>query len=254
MVRSFFVAIAFILFAISTPTSAAEIKVLTAGAYKSVLMDLLPAFEKATGHTVKVDNDTAGALVKRSTGGESFDVVVLTPGALAEPAMKEKVAADKPVALARVGVGVAVKDGAPKPDISTTESFKAALTKARAVAMIDPAAGGSSGIYLMKLFEQWGIADAIKAKAVLVPGGIVATRLVTGEADIAIHQISEILIVKGAMLVGPLPADIQNYTNYAGAVSANSTQAEAAKLLLKALSSEDAVKVIKDKGMTPPGV
>jgi molybdate transport system substrate-binding protein len=233
------------------PAGAAEIKVLTAGAFKPVVVELVPAFEKATGHKVTVDNDTAGALMKRVEGGEAFDLLVLTPGGLTELSKKGKVASE-PVTLAKVGIGVAVKQGAPKPDISTTEAFKQELLKARKVAMIDPAAGGSSGIYLAKLFEQWGIWEQIKAKAVLVPGGLVATRVVSGEADIAIHQISEILAVKEAVLVGPIPAEIQNYTVYAGSVSASSKEAEAAKAFLKALSGPEAAEVLKSKGMLAP--
>jgi molybdate transport system substrate-binding protein len=233
------------------PATAAEIKVLTAGAFKPVVVELVPSFEKATGHKVVLDNDTAGALMKRVEGGEAFDVLATAPGGLTELAKKGKVANEPPVVLAKVGIGVAVKQGAPKPDISTTEAFKQELLKARKVAMIDPASGGSSGIYLAKLFDQWGIGDAIKAKAVLVPGGLVATRVVSGEADIAIHQISEILAVKDAVLVGPIPADIHNYTVYAGGVSATSKETEAAKAFLKALSSPEAANIVKAKGMEP---
>lgn len=196
-----------------------EIKVLTAGAFKSVVTALVPEFEKQTGHKVTVENDTAGALTKRISGGEGFDLVVLTPAALAELMKAGKVVEGSTKLLARVAIGVAVKKGAAEPDISTVAAFQNALLAARAVAYIDPAAGGSSGIYLTKLFEKMGIADRIKAKAVLVPGGLVAQRLVNDEADIAIHQISEILTVPGATLVGPIPAEIQNYTVYAGGVS-----------------------------------
>ena len=156
------------------------------------------------------------------------------------------------VELARVAIGVAVKDGAPKPDISSVEKFRAALTAARKIAYIDPASGGSSGIYLAGLFDKWGVADAIKAKAVLVPGGLVAEKLVSGEADLALHQISEILAVRGATLVGPLPAEIQNYTVYAGGLSATTKQADAARKLLAALAGDGAQAVLKDKGMEAP--
>ncbi|NVO16203.1 MAG: substrate-binding domain-containing protein [Rhodoplanes sp.] len=235
------------------PAHAADIKVLTTGAYKSVVQEMVAPFEKATGHKVEVVNDTAGAVVKRVAGGETFDVLVLTPGGFTELAKSGRVVADTPVGLAKVGIGVAVKQGAAKPDISTADAFKRALLNARAVAMIDPAAGGSSGIYLMKLFERWGIADAVKAKAVLVPGGLVATRVVSGEADLAIHQISEIIAVKDAVLVGPLPADIQNFTVYAGGVSATSKAPDAARAFLKVLSGPEAARVLAAKGMEPAG-
>lgn len=125
------------------------------------------------------------------------------------------------------------------------------MLAARAVAYIDPAAGGSSGVYLSQLFEKMGIAPQIKAKAVLVPGGLVAQRLVTGEADIALHQISEILAVPGAALVGPIPAQIQNYTVYAGGIGTAARDADAAKAFLALLGSAEARAVLQGKGMEP---
>lgn len=232
--------------------SAAEIKVLTAGAFKPVVTALVPEFEKQTGHKVTVENDTAGALTKRISGGEAFDLVILTPAALAELTRSGKVAEGSTKPLARVAIGVAVKKGAVAPDISTVAAFQSALLAARAVAYIDPAAGGSSGIYLTQLFEKMGIADRIKPKAVLVPGGLVAQRLVNDQADIAIHQISEILAVPGATLVGPIPAEIQNYTVYAGGVSATARDAAAARALLDTLSGTAARELLKVKGMESP--
>lgn len=232
--------------------SAAEIKVLTAGAFKPVVSAIAADFEKQTGHKLVIDNDTAGALLKRINGGEAFDLVVLTPGAL-EPLAKEgKVAGGSVQRLAKVAIGVAVKRGAPLPDISTVDAFKNALLAARAVAYIDPAAGGSSGIYLAQWFEKAGIADRIKPKAVLVPGGLVAQRLVNDQADLAIHQISEILAVPGAQLVGPIPAEIQNYTVYAGAISGAARDVEAARALLAALASAKTREVMREKGMEGP--
>ncbi len=229
--------------------SAAEIKVLTAGAFKPVITAILPEFEKQTGHKVTVENDTAGALAKRISGGEAFDLVVLTPGALAELTKTGKVVEGSTQSLARVAIGVAVKKGAALPDISTVAAFQSALLAARAVAYIDPAAGGSSGIYLTQLFEKMGIADRIKAKAVLVPGGLVAQRVVNDQADIAIHQISEILAVPGATLVGPIPAEIQNYTVYAGGLSAGARDAVAARALLESLAGSGAISVMRSLGL-----
>ena len=229
--------------------SAADIKVLTAGAFKPVVTAVVADFETQTGHKVVVENDTAGALLKRIGGGEAFDLVVLTPGALVELTQAGKIATGSTSKLARVAIGVAVKRGAALPDISTVAAFQSALLAARAVAYIDPAAGGSSGIYLANLFEKMGIADRIKPKAVLVPGGLVAQRLVTDQADIAIHQISEILAVPGAVLVGPIPAEIQNYTVYAGGLSATAKQADAARALLAALKSDSARDIMKAKGL-----
>ena len=233
------------------PASAAEIKVLSAGAFKPVVAALAPDFEKQTGHKVTIDNDTAGGLARRITGGEAFDLVVIPPGGV-EPLVKAgKVVDGSAVRLARVAIGVAVKKGAPAPDIGSVAAFQEALLKARAVAYIDPAAGGSSGIYLSELFVKLGIADRIKPKAVLVPGGLVAERLVNDQADIALHQISEILAVPGATLVGPIPREIQNYTVYAGALGTGARDTAAARALLAALRGPGAEAILKDKGMEP---
>jgi molybdate transport system substrate-binding protein len=235
----------------STSPSAAELRILTAGAYKQVAVALAPAFEQRTGHKLIIDNGTAGQLAQRINGGEAFDVAVITPAALKELAAGGKLNAESVVNVARVGIGVAVKAGAPAPDISTSAAFQRAVAAARAVAYSDPAAGGSSGIYLAALFEKMGIAGLVRAKAVLVPGGLVAQRLVSGEADLAIHQISEILPVSGVTLVGPLPDDIQNFTVYAAAASAKPTDAKAAADFLALLRSPEALAVLKAKGMEP---
>lgn len=232
---------------------AADIKVLTAGAFKPVVLAVAAEFERSSGHKLIIDNDTAGGLQRRISAGETFDVAVLTPAAVKDLIDKGKIAAGTASDLARTAVGVAVKDGETRPDIATVAGFKAALLAARKVAYIDPAAGGSSGIYFAKLLETMGIAEEIKAKAVLVPGGLVAQRLVTGEADLAIHQISEILAVPGARLVGPLPAEIQNYTTYTGGLGAASPQPEGARALLAFLRSEAAMRVLTAKGMEAAG-
>jgi molybdate transport system substrate-binding protein len=247
--------LAMVLIAAGAPRSAAaaEIKVLTAGAFKQVLLALVPDFEKQTGHKVTVDNDTVGALTKRIDGGEAFDLAVLTPAAVNELSNKGKFVAGSRTNLARVGVGVVVKDGTPKPDIGSVEAFKRALLAAKSVAYIDPAAGGSSGIYVAGLLDKLGIAAEVKHKAKLIPGGAVAEHVARGEAELGIHQISEILPVKGVTLVGPLPAEIQNYTVYAAGIGANAKEADAAKALLKALSGPAAADVLKSRGMEPAG-
>ena len=238
--------------ALTLSANAAEIKVLTAGAYKPVVTALAPEFEQRTGHKLVVDNDTAGALARRIGNGEAFDVVVLPTGGLEQLTKSGKVVAGSTSQLARVAIGVAVKRGAPMPDIGSVAAFKQTLLDARAVAYIDPVAGGSSGIYLSQLFEKMGIAAQIKSKAVLVPGGLVAQRVVNGEADLALHQISEILAVPGATLVGPIPAEIQNYTVYAGGVGAAARDVAAAQALLTLLGSANAQSVLKEKGMEAP--
>ena len=233
--------------------AAAEIKVLTAGAFKQVLLALVPEFERETGNKVTVENATVGALTKRIDGGETFDLAVLTPAAVNDLASKGKFVAGSRVNLARVGVGAVVKEGAPKPDIGSVEAFKRALLAAKSVAYIDPAAGGSSGIYVAGLLDKLGIGAEVKAKAKLIPGGAVAEHIAKGEAELGIHQISEILPVKGVTLVGPLPAEIQNYTVYAAGLGANAKAIEAAKALLKTLSGPAAAAVLKARGMEPAG-
>ena len=247
--------LALVLVAAGAPRAgaAAEIKVLTAGAFKQVVLALVPDFERQTGNKVVVDNDTAGALTKRIEGGEAFDLAVLTPAALSSLTSKGKLVAGSQVSLARVGVGVVVKEGAPKPDISSVGAFKRALIAAKSVAYIDPAAGGSSGIYVAGLLDKLGLAAEVNTKAKLIAGGAVAEHIANGEAELGIHQISEILPVKGITLVGPLPAEIQNYTIYAAALGANAKEGEAAKALLKALSGPAAANVLKAKGMEPAG-
>ena len=234
-----------------TQADAAEVKVLTAGAMKQVVLALQPEFEKQ-GHKLIVDNDTAGALQKRIEGGEAFDVAVITPAALDQLAGKGKIAPGTKVELARVAIGVMVRPGAKIPDISTVDAFRQALLDAKSVAYIDPASGGSSGIYLDKLFEKMGVADAVRAKARLKRGGYVADLLVSGDAELGIHQISEIVPVKSVTLVGPLPVEIQNYTVYAGALSAATKDAAAARAFLDLLAGPAAAAIFREKGMDRP--
>jgi len=227
-------------------------KVISGGAFKQVLNDLVGAFEKESGEKVEVTYRTVGQHLKLIAGGEEkFDVAVLTPEAIENLAKEGKVVPGSRADLAKTGVGVVVKAGTPLPDISTVEAFKRALLAAKSVAYIDPAAGGSSGIYVGKLLERLGIAKEVNAKAVLVHGGEVATHVVDGEAEIGIHQISEILAVKGAVLVGPLPAAIQNFTVYSAGVSSTAANAAAAKGLVRFLVGSHALPIIKSKGMEP---
>lgn len=237
--------------ALALPGQADTITVLTTGAFKQAVVALVPAFETRTGHRVEVRNDTAGALARRIAGGEAFDVVVLTPSGLQPFAADGTVVLTSVTPLARVAIGVAVKAGAPQPAIGTVEEFRQALLQAGRVAYIDPASGGSSGLYLDGLLQRLGIADAVRARAVLVKGGLVAEKLVSGEADLAVHQISEILPVEGATLVGPIPEAVQNYTTYAGAVAAKTAHGEAARAFLATLAGPEAAALLRSKGMAP---
>jgi molybdate transport system substrate-binding protein len=236
----------------ASAAGAAEIKVLHGGAFTQVLQAIVPDFEKSTGHKIVTQRDTVGALTKLIEGGAAFDMVVLTPEAVEALVKKGKIVAGSRANLAQVGVGVVVKEGAPRPDISTVDAFKKTLLAAKSVAYIDPQAGGSSGIYVAGLLDKLGIAAEIKPKAVLIHGGAVAEHVANGEAEIGIHQISEILPVKGITLVGPLPKDIQNYTIYAAGIGAGARDAEAAQAFIKSFSGVKAIAVMKDKGMSPP--
>ena len=240
--------------AASSAANAADITVVSGGAFKQVLNALIAQYEKESGNKVAATYQTVGqhlALIR--DGQEQFDVAILTPEAIDGLAKEGKVVPGTRADLAKVGVGVVVKAGAPLPDIGTDEAFKRALLAAKSVAYIDPKAGGSSGIYVDKLLERLGIADQIHAKAVLVPGGAVADKVATGEAEIGVHQISEILPVAGVTLVGPLPADIQNFTVYAAGVGAAAKDAAAAKGFVQFLTGPHALPIIKAKGMEPAG-
>ena len=233
----------------SGATQAEPLKVLTAGAFKEVLLAVIPAFE-ASGLQLQWQNDTVGNLVKRIEGGERFDVVIASPSALRTLENSGKISGGT-TNLASVGVGVAIREGAPKPDIATVEAFKQALLTARSVAYIDPASGGSSGIYLAGLLEKLGIGAEVKAKSVLVRGGYVAERVASGEAEIALHQISEILPVKGVVLVGPLPREIQNFTVYSAGIAAAGTQKASAHALIDLIRSGEGAAAIKTRGLEP---
>lgn len=230
----------------------ADIKVISGGAFKQVLNALAAQYEKATGNKLTIEYQTVGQHLELIRNGkEGFDVAILTPQAIAGLVKAGKVAPGSVVALAKVGVGVVVKAGAPEPDIATVEAFKRALLAAKSVAYIDPKAGGSSGIYVAGLLQKLGIAEQVNAKAVLVHGGAVADHIADGEAEIGVHQISEILPVAGVTLVGPLPAAIQNFTVYSAGVATAARDPAAARALVEFLSGPHALPIIEAKGMQP---
>ena len=229
---------------------AAEIKVISGGAFKQVLNALAAQYEKESGNKLDLTYQTVGQHLKLiKNGAEQFDVAVLTPEAIDGLIKDGKVVAGSRADLAKTGIGVVVKAGTPLPDISTVEAFKRTLMAAKSVAYIDPAAGGSSGIYVGKLLERLGIAADVNAKARLIQGGAVADHIVDGEAEIGIHQISEILAVKGAVLVGPLPAEIQNFTVYSAGIG--TAAKDGASALVKFLAGPHAGPIIKAKGLEP---
>ena len=228
--------IAGLLAAWTSAAGAAEIKVLSAGAMKSIVTELGEAFKQETGHTLSMTFDTVGAQSKRLAGGEPADVVVLTDVAIDQLEGQGLVVAGSRVDIARVGVGVAVREGAPRPDISTPEALKQTLLSAKSLVYVDPARGATSGIHFASVLQRLGIADAVKSKTILIPTGFAAEVVARGEAEICVHQISEILPVKGVTLVGPLPRELQKVTIYSGGLAAKAAQPEAARAFLAFLT------------------
>ena len=233
-------------------TQAAEIRVLASNGIKAAIEELKPQLEQASGSTLSIDFNTAATLRDRIEKGEAFDVAIITPAIVDDLAKKGRIVAGSRIDLAKVGMGVAIKEGAPAPDIGTVDAFKRTLLAAKSVAYIDPKAGGSSGIYFDKLLDRLGIADQVRPKAKLKAGGYVAELVANGEAEIAIHQISEIVPVKGVTLAGPLPAEIQNSTVYAGGIGAAAKDGAAAKALLAFLAGPAIDPILKSKGMQKP--
>ena len=210
-----------VLLAVAAPAGAAEIRVLSAGAMKLLVAELGEQFAKETGHTVTiVDSGPVGVMQKRLMDGETIDLIVLSDTGIEDLAKKGFVIGGSRTDLARTAIGVAVRDGAARPDISTPEAFKRALLEARSITYVDPARGATSGVHFAGVLERLGITDQMKSKTVLVRGGAAAEKLVTGEAEICVHQISEILPVKGVTLVGPLPKELQKITTYSAGIPA----------------------------------
>lgn len=241
-----------ILTATAAPAWAADVVVLTVGAYKPVLTDLTPGYEQQSKDTVLASNDTAGGISARIARGEDADLVILTAAALDGLAAQGQVVPATVVPLARVGIGMVVKNGAPVPDIGTVEAFRAAVLQAPSVAYIDPASGGSSGIYLTGLFQRLGLTAAVARKAVLVPGGLAASRVANGEATMALQQISELHMVRGVRFVGPLPPEIQNYTDYAAAIPTSTRHPAAGRALLAWLLGPEGQKALVSRGLERP--
>jgi molybdate transport system substrate-binding protein len=233
--------------------SAAEIKVYSTIGMRSVLEELKPKFEQASGHKLDITWGLAAGMTKRVADGETPDALVAIRGGIDGLVKDGKIAAPSAVTLALSGVGVSVRSGAPKPDISTPEKFKAALLAAKAIAYSDPSKGGASGVHFAKVAERLGIADQVKAKSKFPEtAGLPGKLLLDGTAELAISQVPELLEVHGTDLVGPLPGDLQNITNFAGGVVTGAKQPDAAAAFLKFLQTPEAVATIKAKGMEPP--
>lgn len=229
--------LAMVLVLLGTGTAgAAEIKVLSAGAVRAIVTELAQIFERETGHKVTLAFGTVGVTRKR-LADQPADVVIMTDVAIDEASAQGAVVAGSRRDLARTGMGVGVREGAPKPDISTPEAFKQALLSASSLTYVDPAQGATSGIHFAGLLQKFGIADAVKPKTTLVPGGYPAQLVANGEVEMVVHQISEIVPVKGVTLVGPLPKEVQKVTTYSAGIATKAETPEAARAFVAFLTS-----------------
>jgi molybdate transport system substrate-binding protein len=229
-------------------SQAADVKVMASAALREAYLELVPQFERATEH--KVATTWAGTvdMMKRLSGGEVFDLVIMAGPSIDELTKLGKIVPGSRVDLAKSGVGAAVRAGAPKPDIGSAEALKRAMLAAKSIAY----STGPSGVYLAGLFQRMGIADEIKSKIKIAPPGMPVGEMVArGEAEIGFQQVSELLPVAGIDFIGPLSADVQQITVFAGGIHAGATQPDAAKALVKFITSPQAVPVIKKKGMEP---
>ena len=222
------VAVATLLALATAGAQADEVRVISAGAVRAIVTEMARAYEKETGHMVTLTFGTVG-IVRQKMAADPADVVIMTDVAVDESARQGAIVGGSRVDIARTGMGVGVREGAPRPDISSTEAFKQTLLAARSIVYVDPAQGATSGIHFASVLQRLGIADAMKPKTTLVPGGYPAELVAKGEVELVVHQISEIVPVKGVTLVGPLPKDLQKVTTYSAGVAAKTTSAELAR-------------------------
>jgi molybdate transport system substrate-binding protein len=227
--------------------AAAELTLLISNALKTVMEDIAPRFEIATGHKLAITYGSTNPMKARIEKGEAFDLAILGDAAIDDLIKQGKLAAATRTVVARSGLGIAIRKGMTKPDISTTDAFKRTLLDAKSIAYLDD---GLTGTYLKVLFQRLGIADNMKSKHKSARGG---EAVAAGEVELGVTQISEILYQKGTELAGPLPPEIQNYTNFSSAISAGAKQPDAAKALLKYFLSPDAARVMKANGLEPAG-
>jgi molybdate transport system substrate-binding protein len=240
-------------FLLSVTASAAEVRVMISGGLSAAYKALVPEFERATGHKVLTAygpsmGTTTNAIPVRLERGEPADVLIMVGYALEDLAKKGKVAAGTSVDLVKSPIAVAVKSGAPKPDISTADAVKRALLAAKTIAYSDSA----SGVYVStEMFDKLGIADVMKDKARKIPATPVGEIVAHGEAELGFQQISELKPVKGIDIVGPLPNELQKITIFSAGIAAGSKEPEAGRALIKFLASPAAREAIIASGMEP---
>jgi len=236
------------LLVIVSPANAAELKIFGSRVTKVVVGELGPQFAKTTGITPVVTADVAQVMKRRIEAGEPFDLAVLVDFQIDDLVKTGKLLADSRANIMSSGIGVAVRRGAPKPDIGTVEAFKQTLLRAKSVTYLRE---GASTVHLRKLFVQLGIADAIKAKAVETNGEMVSELVAEGKVELGLIVVPNIMSVPGAELVGPLPKEINSIVMFTAGVSVASPNQQAARELIKLLKSPEAKPVIQAKGNDP---
>jgi molybdate transport system substrate-binding protein len=225
-----------------------ELRVFTTRSIATVLEKIGADFERRTGRTLRVTTDVAVRMVRRINAGEPFDVLVAAPAQIDELIKAGKIIPETRTDLARSGIGVAVRAGAPRPDVSSVEAFKRALLTARSVAYLKE---GQSGVYVAGVLERLGIAEAIRSKVTLPETDIVSELVGRGEIELGIVVITQIVTTEGVALAGPLPSEIQSYITFTGGISASSESIDAAKDLMRVLRSPVAIGVMRTQGMEP---
>ena len=228
--------------------SADEVRLMAVNALKEPLQELASGFERSTGHKVVLIGGGTEGITKRIAGGEAADVVIVAAPNIDRLIADGKLLAGTRTDVAKVGVGVAVRSGLPRPDVSSADAVKRAVLEAKSVAY----SSGPSGFYLAELFKRMGIADEIKGKVRQPESGVQVGELVArGEADLGFQQVSELIHVKGIDYLGPLPAEIQNITTYSAALAPGARSPEAAKALVKHLTAPDAAPVMRKAALEP---
>jgi molybdate transport system substrate-binding protein len=235
----------------SLPAAAPPIIVLTSVALTSALNELAPQFEHISGDKVSIGYSLIADIRKRVLNGETADVIMLSQPVMDELQQHGKIIPGSIINVAGTEVAVAVRAGAPKPDISTVAAFKRALLAANSVVYADPARGGASGVYFAHVLDRLGIAEQMKPKTVLVPGAQAAEFVAEGKVELGIGQTSEIMPVAGAQLVGPFPAELASTTVFAAGIGVGSKETNAANALIKFLTGPVAASVFRKKGFQP---
>ena len=238
---------------LSTAATAAEIKVISAGAVRSVVAGMIEEYRKTSGDTFDFTIGTTGQLRDTIASGKPADLLITSGPLMMEIEKTGKLVPGSRVDLGRVGIGVAIREGAPAPDFATPDAFRKMLLDVRSVAYTAAELGGTSGVHLFALLKTLGIYDIVTKKGVPAKGGIdISQKVARGEAEIGITLISEIVPVKGTRMAGPLPEAYQLWTVYTSAIPASSTQPKAARAFVNALTSPAMAPRWTAGGFQPP--